>query len=366
MTGNPTLGYLKEKKTDCMKALKLFILFIIPCTIIALVFTAAEGTDNESIPDRNYRLMFYNVENLFHPSNDPDTDDDAFTPDGDMHWTMKRYDLKINNLYKVITAVGEWSAPDIIGLCEAEGYNVLNDLIQTTPLVKYPYKIIHRDSPDKRGIDVAVIYNSAKVRPIGQKFLSMQERGINTRDILYLKVLIDKDTCHILVNHWPSRSDGQIETDPARKAAAELLKRISDSVFSVNIHSKIIAMGDFNDEPSDVSLLNTLKADTSLMNILPGQLYNLSSAPKSGKIKGSLKYQGIWNLFDQFIVSSEMIVNRDGLHTGRNDYHIAGYSFLLTEDAAYTGYKPLRTYNGFRYQGGFSDHLPVYLDLWIE
>ena len=155
-----------------------------------------------------------------------------------MHWTYKRYLVKLRNTYKVIVAAGAWPPPDIIGLCEVENRKVLEDLISETPLDQYSYRIIHKNSPDRRGIDVALLYNSRRVEYLKSRFYSVTKPGLLTRDILYFKALLGTDTCHFLVNHWPSRSEGQLETEPDRFAAAKLLKLITDSFYLVMLQPK--------------------------------------------------------------------------------------------------------------------------------
>ncbi|HJZ40994.1 MAG TPA: endonuclease/exonuclease/phosphatase family protein [Bacteroidales bacterium] len=336
---------------------------ILSVFIITLAFPPAPG--NKTLPggaeSREFKIMFYNVENLFDPANDSLTGDDDFTPSGDLHWTYKRYYSKINKLYKVITALGGWQPPDIIGLCEVENKKVLLDMIHNTPLSKFPYDIIHYNSPDKRGIDVALLYNRKTIRLLSSKKISLRKNGLFTRDILHVKAILHKDTCHFLVNHWPSRSAGQIETEGDRNKAALLLKSFTDSLFAKNMNASIIIMGDFNDEPVDESLSGKLMARTNMHDPKPGFLYNVSVAPSAGNYRGTLKYRGQWNLFDQIIVSGSLLYTSNGLRVQANGYKIFGESFLLIGDEQYTGFKPFRTYNGFRYQGGFSDHLPVYV-----
>jgi predicted extracellular nuclease len=312
---------------------------------------------------RRYRVLFYNTENFFEPADDSLTDDDDFTPAGDLHWTTKRYYTKLRNIYKVLIAAGDWQPLDIIGFCEVENKQVLHDLTNHTPLIKYPYHIIHFNSEDQRGIDVALLYNSNTVRCVESKKINIRKEGSPTRDILWFKAILNKDTCYFLINHWPSRSGGQLETEPGRLKAAAKLKAITDSLFLTDRWARIIIMGDFNDEPADESLISKLKANTDIINPQAGSLYNLSVAPEGGNYRGTLKYQGQWNLFDQIIVSGSMLHGNDGLHVNPDGYRIFGKSFLLTPDEQYTGFKPFRTYTGFRYQGGFSDHLPVYIDV---
>jgi predicted extracellular nuclease len=306
--------------------------------------------------------MFYNVENLFDTSDDSLTNDDDFTPAGALHWTLGRQNEKLNNISKVIIAAGEWQTPALIGLCEIENRRVLEKLVYNTSISKFQYKIIHYDSPDERGIDVALLYDSRKVRVFASSVLSVSHDHDHTRDILYAKTIISDDTCHIFINHWPSRSSGQIETDRYRMHAATVLRNTVDSIIIRNAMSKIIIMGDFNDEPTDDSMVKGLRALPAGKE-LPGKvLYNLSIGPAKGPVRGTLKYQGNWNIFDQIIVSSALLENDKGLSVS-GGFKIFYNSLMLETDESYSGFRPFRTYLGYRYHGGFSDHLPVLIEL---
>jgi endonuclease/exonuclease/phosphatase family metal-dependent hydrolase len=223
--------------------------------------------------------------------------------------------------------------------------------------------MIHYDSPDRRGIDVALIYNEKTVNCLFSKSHRVSRKGLNTRDILYMKALMGIDTCHFFVNHWPSRSSGQLETENDRYAAAQLLKRLTDSIHAINPAAKILIMGDFNDEPRDKSLAENLNAQINWTDTLPKVLYNLSGKIPPGPVKGTLKYQGEWNTFDQIIVSGSLLSNSRGISVNECGFRILTNQFLFEPDNTYLGYKPFRTYAGFTYKGGFSDHLPVYVDL---
>ncbi|HLO61241.1 MAG TPA: endonuclease/exonuclease/phosphatase family protein [Bacteroidales bacterium] len=303
------------------------------------------------------KIVFYNTENLFDPSDDPKANDNDFTPAGAMHWTYKRFTAKENNLGKVLIAIGEWNPPDIIGLCEIENDYVLDHLVAKTSLSKFGYSWLHRDSPDKRGIDVALLYNPSTVKVLECRYFRIDTNIVVSREILYACLLAQSDTFHVFVNHWPSRSAGQLETDKSRFAAASLLRQKADSLFNHDTASNIVIMGDFNDEPTDESLVRVLNAGTPEHPVTKG-LYNLSRIPEKGPVKGTLKFQGTWNIFDQIMVSGNLLLS--GRITS-NSYHIFDGSFLLEPDETYTGMKPYRTYSGFRYHGGFSDHLPVYV-----
>ena len=316
---------------------------------------------------RGFRILFYNVENLFDTFNDPGKNDNAFTPDGDMRWTPYRLNKKISNIYKAITAAGEWSMPAIIGLCEVENRDVLELLVNNTGLRNAGYQIVHRNSPDSRGIDVAALYRPDDFRLLQKSFAGITfpfDTATSTRDILYMKGIAgNDDTLHLFVNHWPSRWGGQAATAPYRNHAAIVLKSMTDSLVSINPFAKIIIMGDFNDDPEDESLKKYLEAGIDYNKPESGRLYNVSKEIRSSRI-GSYKYQGVWYLYDQFIVSGSMINGIGGLQTNSQSVKVFNADFLLIHDATWFGLKPFRSYEGFRYTGGFSDHLPVYLDVW--
>jgi endonuclease/exonuclease/phosphatase family metal-dependent hydrolase len=342
-------------------------LFPVIMGIIGAVLTCLPAGEPPAGPvQSHYRIMFYNTENFFDTRNDSLTADDEYTAQGALHWTYKRYNTKLNNLFKTVIALGGWQPPDIIGVCEVENRFVLSDLLNHTPLLKYEYRIIHANSADRRGIDVALLYNSKTVAFLQSRYFNLHKPGLLTRDILYFKALIKGDTCHFIINHWPSRSSGQLKTETDRLWAASILRFVVDSLFEDSKNAKIIILGDFNDEPGDESMLIRLKAQNDLRDPLPSRLYNLSSIPKTGKYRGTVKFQGQWNLFDQVIVSGSLLCANHGVFVLPDGYQIFGAPFLLTADEKYNGFKPYRTYIGYRYQGGFSDHLPVYVDLYVK
>ncbi len=305
------------------------------------------------------RIMFYNVENLFDIYDDSLTNDNDFLPGGNYHWTYSRYTEKINNIYKVITGVGEWESPAIIGFCEIENKKVLEDLVNQTPLAKYHYKIIHADSPDKRGIDVGMIYRSDKASILGTSFLEIILDSANrsvTREILQVKTVLMNDTFHLFFNHWPSRWGGQEKSEHKRIKAASVLLSAVNGIFQKDSLAKIIITGDFNDNPLNKSIHHVLNARTDFDSVNRGQLFNLSASFLKDREKGTYKYRGEWEVLDQFIVSTSLL--------GKTRVNIYSPNFLLENDEKYHGKKPFRTYLGPQYKGGFSDHLPVYLDIY--
>jgi exonuclease III len=313
-----------------------------------------------------FRIMFYNVENLFDIYDDSLKQDDDFLPEGSKHWNYRRFTDKLNKLYKVIIAVGGWEPPEIIGLCEIENNYILKKLINDTPLSKHEYGIVHRDSPDIRGIDVALLFRKDKISLLQEDFLEIifpRDSLKKTRDILYFKGLaLRKDTLHIFVNHWPSRHGGQLETEAYRVYVSSVLKEKVDSLFNTNEKSKIIITGDFNDEPENKSIAETLSAKSYVDSVKSDRLYNLSYNLQDNKKSGTCKYKFNWQMYDQFIVSGALITTPE-LKASLTDSHIFKADFLFEDDDIYSGIRPYRTYRGYNYTGGFSDHLPVYLDL---
>ena len=279
-------------------------------------------------------VMFYNVENLFDTSDDSTKNDNEFLPTARKKWTNSKWFKKTHKIAQVITAA---NYPEIIGLCEIENDTVLKRLISSSLLWKENYEIIHFESKDQRGIDVALIYKPENLNLMSVKPILINLKGERyTRDILSVILASSKDTLALFVNHWPSRFGGKVKSAPKRLIAAQTLIKHMDSIRNKFPSIKIIAMGDFNDEKKDVSL-NIFK--------------DYSFAPF--KFKGTIKYKGIWQTFDQFILSNNFIFTSK----------ILNLNFLLEPDLRYKGIKPYRTFIGPRYKNGFSDHLPVILKL---
>jgi endonuclease/exonuclease/phosphatase family metal-dependent hydrolase len=312
-----------------------------------------------------FSVLFYNVENLFDIEDDPETEDDFFTPDGEFHWTGKRLNLKLLNISKAILSASGWNVPDILIFCEIENRNVLEKLIEYTPLKSYPYKIIHKDSYDHRGIDVGMIYNKERFNPLEYKYFQVElnQKMIATREILYVSGVVNgTDTLHIFGNHWPSRYSGFMETKSLRKAAAKLLKAKVDELYEKYTAPKIVIMGDFNDNPEDENITEVLMAKKVDEPINENELYNLFF-DRNRANSGTLKYQSQWFIFDQIIVSGSLLNSNTGIYTNPENAEIVSLPFLLEQDDKFGGKKPFRTYYGFSYNGGFSDHLPVLLKL---
>ncbi|MDR0296087.1 MAG: endonuclease [Prevotellaceae bacterium] len=326
---------------------------LIPLLVAFLLSCALQGQEA--------KLMFYNVENFFDPIDDPNTQDDEFTPTGNKRWTWQRLAKKRSAIAKTIIAAGEGDAPVLVGLAEVENYLVLKQLVEQTPLAKIGYTIVHHDSPDPRGIDVALLFRNDRFKLLQRRFYQVVfPSGSNqTREILYAKGVLDsRDTLHVLVNHWPSKAGNFQQSQARRMAAANKAKSICDSIFSINSSANIIVMGDFNDSPESIPIVKGLEALPPDTLIMSNKLYNLM-LPLSKQGEGSYKYKTEWELIDLFFVSGNMLLHDNGLRY-KNAY-VFKTDFLLEDDKKYHGKRPFRTYDGMKYLGGVSDHLPVIL-----
>jgi predicted extracellular nuclease len=354
------------------KYLPLFVIIFLPLFGLgqtdSIVNQSSEfipGFDDSYRGNASVRAMFYNLENLFDIYDDTLKNDESFLPEGDHHWGSYKYYQKSNNLGKVILAVGGWEGVEIVGLCEVENLKVLKDLTGKTVLKNTQYKIIHKESPDKRGIDVALLYRSDKISvdtvQYVKVFLGDGQRP--TRDILYATLRTANNAkLHVFVNHWPSRYGGQMKSDPKRKMAARVVRGYVDSIMAAEPLANILLMGDFNDEPENESIHDVLLARSDSTFKDTTELYNLMS-PIHGN-HGSHKYQGAWGVLDQFMVTKSLFQGQNNLKIIDGPL-IFRAPFLMTKETKFPGMKPYRTYVGFKYSGGYSDHLPIYVDLQL-
>ena len=338
----------------------LFCLIVVIQVVSSFVSVAQER--------RDLRVAFWNFENFFDPFVDSTRVYNEFTENGSQHWTKSRFYKKRNNLYKTILALSENEPLAILGIAEIENDYVLNTLFNQTPLKTHNYRIIHYEGDDKRGIDMAMVYCIDKVQlvytePI--KVRNPENKSFKTRDILYAKFYDRRgDTLHVFVNHWPSRYGGERETVKLRALAANTLKHKVDSlIFLHQTIPKIIIMGDFNDTPEDQSISEVLGAKKQEHQETPDALINLFSNKKELGFEGTLKHQYTWQIFDQIIVTKSLIDNDVGLLYEPNSAQIFHADFLFEKDETYGGVKLFRTFVGPKYFGGYSDHLPVYIDL---
>ncbi|TVZ52393.1 endonuclease [Dokdonia sp. Hel_I_53] len=305
---------------------------------------------------QNTCIAFYNLENLFDTTNNPHNLDDDFTPEGIRNWNTYKYEKKLEKLSSVISKIGRIetnTAPSILGVAEVENKSVLEDLIATDRLKEENFGIVHYDSPDERGIDVALLYKKNDFIVIESKpitlMLEAKEGGRDyTRDILYVKGNLHDSTVHILVNHWPSRRQGANDTAHKRITAAARNREIIDNILAANPDARIIVMGDFNDGPHSESIKTHL-AKTDLYNPM---LY------LGTKYAGSLNHKFEWFIFDQILMTNNFVkMHKNPLLYDKSDIF---NDFFITEFEGRFKGNPFRTYAGDRYLGGYSDHFPVY------
>lgn len=327
------------------------------------------GLNTTTFAQESIRVAFWNMENFFDPFVDSTKTYNAFTEEGLQHWTKSRFYKKRNNMYKAILALSENRPIGIMGMCEVENEYVLSALFEQTPLKKHNYRWVHYEGPDKRGIDPAIVYSLDCFQLVESAvfpYYNPEDTDYHSRDILYAK-FIDKqnDTLHVFVNHWPSRYSGELETVGSRSCSAAILRSKVDSICASmpeGYQAKIIIMGDLNDCPTDLSVHDVLRARHP-SEMEEGCLVNLFGKPDGLGFEGTLKHQADWQIFDQIIVTPAVIDDREGLHYQEGSARIFHADFMLEDDETYHGKKLFRTYIGPQYFGGFSDHLPVFVDL---
>lgn len=328
---------------------------------LSLILTICISSVINLQAQESYKIAFYNVENLFDTVDDPTTLDDDFTPDGKQKWTTERYQAKLTKIAQVMDSLGK---PHLIGLSEVENLTVLEDLIETEALKTEDYGIIHKNSPDMRGIDVALLYKKQNFQVLKTEFIRVNfpdfiEKDYTSRDILYAKgKLSNGEILHVFVNHWPSRRGGLQQSEPKRLFVAQHVKKAVDEILYKDQKALVVLMGDFNDEPDNTSLTSVLGALPDESAALEGLLYNCFYSQDKDK-KGSYNYRGNWNMLDQFIVSGYLRNPAAPLMV--KNPTIYKYSWLMYEGK--NGPTPNRTYGGPNYYGGYSDHLPISIEL---
>jgi hypothetical protein len=337
---------------------------------------------------RIHTVAFYNFENLFDTINDPNTFDEDWTPKGSQHWTFDKYQKKLTNLARVLAEIGSANNPEsptFIGGCEIENRGVLEDLIQQPKLADKMYGIIHFDSPDKRGIDVALLYRKNFFQPTSYAniplyvfqgesnskpetaestddivVVSSKNKRVYTRDQLLVTGFLEGEEIHLIVNHWPSRSGGEQRSSPFREAAGALNRKIIDSLQQINPHAKVITMGDLNDGPYNNSVKIALCAKAKKTKVPQFGIYNpFEEMAKNGM--GTIAHRDAWDIFDQIMVSESL------LQSDYSSYQfwkagIYNKPFLIQLSGQFKGY-PLRH---SATEIGFSDHFPVYIYLIKE
>ena len=330
---------------------------------LVLAFYLGSCTSVKRSLTNEYTVVSYNVENLFDTVDDPKIPDEEFLPESEKKWDNERYQKKLNDLSRVISEINEKELPEIVGLVEIENRVVLEDLIQTGPFKDQGYTIIHEESPDFRGIDVALIYRKDAFKELMHETLPVvfpDNPEFKTRDILHVTGQIKNKTVHIFVNHWPSRIGGDEKTEPKRVLAASVLKSKIDDILALDPKARIIIMGDMNDEPINKSLVETLGAKSPDS---AAKLVNLM-IPDDNSGLGTYFYSGNWNMLDNLVVSDELI-------SGKRIQIVDQKGFIYSSDwmiyTNKTGDKtPNRSYVGNKYVAGVSDHFPVYLKMIVK
>ena len=351
----------------CLFALAYFATILASCKA-----TIKKDTDAfKPMPVRHHSCIaaFYNFENFYDTINNPAIDDEEFLPSGAKHYSSSIYQKKVSNLATVVQKIGtdiNNDGPAILGAVEIENDTVLQDLIMHPLLKKRGYLFVHENSKDIRGIDVALIYQPKYFSPISHASLQVQLPSRNklpyfTRDILYVKGILLKDTVHIYVNHWPSRRGGQKRSTEARSKAARVCRNHINTLLEKDPAAKVLVMGDLNDNPSDYSVSHALQSSGGLKMIKKSDLYN-PWVEVLAKGNGTLANRDAWGIFDQILVSQSWIPPR---HAGRlflGSSHIFKDFFMIEHQGRFKGY-PLRTWDGNQFRDGFSDHFPTFVVL---
>lgn len=338
------------------KSILVFLFFAISLTVYAQT--------------KPYKIVFYNLENFFDTVNDPEVLDDEFTPEGPKKWTQDKYDKKLHNMERVffdIAAINK-DYPVVIGVSEVENRNVLEDIVAAPKLAPANYRIVHHDSPEARGVDVAFFYRADVFKLEGEKAIRTiipSLPNFKTRDILTMWGKIDGEDFLFMVGHWPSRLGGKEASEYKRIAVGEQMRSIADSVKQIRPDVKVVLMGAFNDDPTDPSITQGLGAKLKVKELQKGDYY----APYASMLKagyGTLAYGDAWNIFDNIVVTENLVNDTtDKLKIqkapGSKFYgNIFKRHYMVQKEGQYKGY-PLRTYVGNNFQGGYSDHFPVYI-----
>jgi len=340
--------------------LKNYLVFI----LILFVFVVTHGQEKKY---KVHTIAFYNLENLFDTIRDMNINDLEYTPKGKNSWTYQKYNQKLTNLSRVIPEIGtndqQKEPPTIIGVAEVENRGVLEDLLQQPKLIHKGYGIVHYDSPDRRGIDVALLYRKKNFVVSNSKSIPLyiknpEGKRVYTRDQLLVSGFLDGEEMHFIVNHWPSRSGGEKKSSPYREAAGTLNKKIIDSLLAINPKAKVMTMGDFNDGPYNKSIKQSLKAQYKKEKTsLKGVFNPFEELSKKGL--GTIAYRDAWDLFDQIIITGAFLENNDKDYSTYKYWKAGIFNrpYLVQQSGQYKGY-PLRNANN---QVGYSDHFPVYL-----
>lgn len=341
-------------------------LFILPLLILALAFNVSAKKENKGDGGRYavYGMAFYNLENLFDTINNNGKYDLEFSPKGSRQWDGKKYWSKIHNLARAIAAMKTKTTPNgpaVIGVSEIENRTVLMDLVRDPQLKDWNLQVVHHDSPDRRGVDVGLLYNPRQFRFVNVTNHRLSIPGYDsfrTRDQMCVTGIMGGDTVNIIVNHWPSRLGGQEQSSYLREAAADLSKAIADSIWRLHPNQGVIVMGDLNDDPHDRSCAVNLGGKRDMKDAAPHGFYNPWWKMLDDGI-GTLAYKSQWNLFDQIILSGNLLSGN--AQPGGLEYwncKVNNFQFLIVDEGDRKGY-PLRTFSGGKFLNGYSDHFPT-------
>lgn len=338
-----------------MKKTIITLLFIANCFFVV----TAQTTNLKAI------VGFYNLENLFDTINDPNKNDEQFLPNGQYKWTSERYHEKLDHMSHVIAEMAKLDGGLVVlGVSEVENEQVLLDLVSTPRLKPLKLSVCHHDSPDRRGVDVAFLYDPSRFHILSTRAFPCklpEDTNFITRDQWLMSGVLDGcDTLHIVVNHWPSKLGGEKRSMPKRMAAALLSRHIVDSLTNASPNAKVILMGDLNDNPNAKSIMEGLRTHTNTKNLTNSDVYNPMWKMFQDGI-GSYAYRDSWELLDNIIISGALVNAANGTYK-YNSANIFRKEFMITKSGSYMGY-PYRMYAGGIYQGGYSDHLPVYIVL---
>lgn len=330
---------------------------------IALAFPVLFScTSVKKTLNREYTVISYNVENLFDTEDDLKIPDEEFLPESEKKWDNEKYQRKLTDIARVVTEINPNELPEIVGLVEVENQRVLTDLVGTGKLAG-KYGIIHEESPDYRGIDVAMIYRKDAFQELTHEVLPVSfpdDPEFKTRDILHVTGKARNKVIHFFVNHWPSRIGGEDQTEPKRVLAASVLKKKVDEIFAADSRAKIIIMGDMNDEPANKSLIETLNAQSPDSK---EKLVNLMM-PDDANGKGTYFYSGNWNMLDNLVVSKSVLKSKGiVVEGGKGNTYSKDWMIFTNKNGDKT---PNRSYVGNKYVNGVSDHFPVYFKMIIK
>lgn len=340
--------------------------------IVFILAVMAFGLGITSVPAQEKQAYkvglvgFYNLENLFDTIDDPLKNDEEFLPNGANQWNTEKYTTKLHNMAYAISTIGtDWS-PDgvaVLGMSEMENRTVLEDLVAQPELADRHYQVVHYDSPDRRGVDVGLIYNPKYFKLTGSKSYRLVVPGqpeFITRDQLLVSGLFDGEPMHFIVMHWPSRYGGEKRSMPGRVAAAELCRHIADSIMREDQNAKIIMMGDFNDYPTNKTVTEHLRASGNMKDLRDGEFYNpMYELHKKGI--GTNYYNDVPGVLDQMILTPGLLPTDYSTYQFKNA-KVHNKEFLKQHGGRYNGY-PFRTFGSGVWMGGYSDHFPVYVIL---